>query len=65
MTLEQSIHDSLDNAVTNGYAPHEWSVSVIIRDLQDYDAEAEKHDAATLEPFVRSWINKEATRRGI
>jgi hypothetical protein len=61
MTLEQSIHDSLDNAVTNGHALQTWSVSAIVADLQQCDAEAEKHDAATLEPFVKSWLESFGT----
>jgi hypothetical protein len=53
-----SVFQSLDNAVTNGYSLEDWTEREIAEDLHEYDSQFEGIDPNLLVPIVRDWYNQ-------
>jgi len=55
--LREMVHESLRNAVENGYDLTTWSVDQIVDDLLTCDGELETYAPEDIRPFVEEWLN--------
>lgn len=57
MDLEKCVHDALDNAERNGYAPHRKSVFVNALYLMKFDSYCAEMDPKDVSRYVSTWLH--------
>lgn len=61
MTIEERVHESLDNAIDNGVEILRWHDNTIAHDLIKHDADLEDLTEEQLLPHIASWRKKKET----
>jgi archaellum biogenesis protein FlaJ (TadC family) len=53
-----TVFQSLNNAIDNGYELEDWTEREIAENLHEYDAQFEGVDPNLLIPIVKDWYNQ-------